>query len=116
MDDNSNKYWVEDSDFLTDAEKLVFAQGLFELEREGVLEYRDGFWYLAVGVEIEETPDGHVARFRKNKTTLQSQSAQSSTPSSGEPSETRVLLLEQAAWPSSPGPGSPDSDDGVNKA
>lgn len=115
MDYNDKKYWVEDTDFLTEAEKLKFAKGLFELERQGVLEYRDGFWRLAAGVEIEETPDGAVAHFFKQKAAVESQAAQSLTPSSGEPSETRVPPLEQAARPLSEGPGSPDSDDEVNK-
>ena len=115
MDYNDKKYWVEDSEFLTEAEKLEFAKGLFELGRRGVLEYRDGLWGLAAGAEIEETPDGVVARFPKQEAAVESQFAQSSTPSSGEPSETRVPPLEQAARPSSEGPGSPDSDDEVNK-
>jgi hypothetical protein len=57
-DYNERKYWVEDSDALTDAEKVRFAKDLLELERQGVLEYRNGRWELAAGVEIEETPDG----------------------------------------------------------
>ena len=95
--------------------KRKFAKGLFELERQGVLEYRDGFWGLAAGVEIEETPDGAVAHFLKQKAAVESHCSQSSTTSSGEPSETRVPPLEQAARPSSQGPGSPDSDDEYSK-
>lgn len=63
MDYNDKKYWVEDTDLLTEAEKLEFAKGLFELERQGVLEYRHGLWGLAAGAEIEETSHGPVARF-----------------------------------------------------
>jgi hypothetical protein len=63
LDYNRNKYYLEESDLLTEAEKIQMAKDLLELERQGVLEYRDGFWGLAAGVEIEETPDGPVARF-----------------------------------------------------
>jgi hypothetical protein len=63
MDFNTDKYFVENSRALTEAEKIQFAKGLIELERQGVLEYRDGQWSLAAGVEIEETPTGPVARF-----------------------------------------------------
>jgi hypothetical protein len=62
MDYNDNKYWVEDSDALTEAEKVRFAKDLFELERQGILEYRDGRWVLGAGAEVEETADGPVAR------------------------------------------------------
>jgi hypothetical protein len=64
---NDNKYWVEDSDALTEAEKVQFAKDLLELERQGIFEYRDGLWGLADGVEIEETPDGPVACFRNKE-------------------------------------------------
>jgi hypothetical protein len=114
MNYKDKKYWVEDNDYLTEAEKFEFAKGLFELERQGILEYRDGLWGLAAGVEIEETPDRVVARLPK-KAAVESHRAKRSTPSSGEPSETRVPPLEQAARPSSRGPGSPDSDDEVSK-
>jgi len=67
MDFNSEKYFVENSDALTEAEKIQFAKDLIELERQGVVEYRDGRWVLVPGVEIEETPDGPVARFRNKK-------------------------------------------------
>ena len=63
MDYNENKYWVEDSDVLTEDQRIQFAKDLLELESQGVLEYRDGRWGLAAGVEIEETPTGPVARF-----------------------------------------------------
>ena len=46
VDYNSNKYWVEDSDLLTEAEKIQMAQSLRELELEGVIEWRDGTWQL----------------------------------------------------------------------
>lgn len=107
-----NKYFVEDSGLLSDAEKICIAQALHELENQGLLEYRDGFWSLAAGVEIEEARDGFT-RFPRQEPAAESQFAQTSTPSSGEPSETRVPPLEQAAQPSSQGPGSPDSDDEV---
>jgi hypothetical protein len=62
MNYNERKYWVEGSD-LTEAEKTQLATTLRELERQGVIEYRDGRWGLAADVEIEETPDGPAARF-----------------------------------------------------
>jgi hypothetical protein len=52
MDFNSEKYFVENSDALTEAEKIQFAKDLIELERKGIVEYRDGRWRLAAGVEI----------------------------------------------------------------
>jgi hypothetical protein len=58
MDFNADKYLVEDSHALSEAEKVQFARDLIELERQGVLEYRAGRWELAAGAEIEETPDG----------------------------------------------------------
>jgi len=64
---NDNKYWVEDSDALTKAEKVQFAKDLLELGDRAPFEYRDGLWRLADGVEIEETPDGPVARFRNKE-------------------------------------------------
>jgi hypothetical protein len=67
MELNRDKYYVEHSDLLTEAEKIQMAKDLLELERQGVLEYRDGFWGLAAGVEIEETPDGPVARLPKKE-------------------------------------------------
>jgi hypothetical protein len=67
MDYNENKYWVEDSDALSEAEKVQFAKDLLELEREGILEWRDGTWGLAEGVEVEETPDGPVTRIRNKE-------------------------------------------------
>jgi hypothetical protein len=67
MDFNTDKYFVEDSHALAEAEKVQFARDLIELERLGVLEYRDGRWELAAGVEIEETSDGPVARFSNKK-------------------------------------------------
>jgi hypothetical protein len=44
MDFNSEKYFVENSDALTEAEKIQFAKDLIELERQGVIEWRDGAW------------------------------------------------------------------------
>jgi hypothetical protein len=46
MDFNSEKYFVENSDALTEAEKIQFAKDLIELERQGVIEWRDGAWQL----------------------------------------------------------------------
>lgn len=63
MDFNSEKYFVENSDALTEAETLQMARDLRALELRGILEYRDGHWGLAAGVEIAETPEGPVARF-----------------------------------------------------
>jgi hypothetical protein len=77
MDYNENKYWVEDSDLLTEAEKIQFAKDLLELERQGVLEYRDGLW-LAADVEVEETPDGSVPASKKR--TAMTRSANSERP------------------------------------
>lgn len=62
MDYNADKYWVEGSDLLTDAEKVQMAKDLRELESRGVIEFRDGRWELAAGVEIEDTLDGPVPR------------------------------------------------------
>ena len=68
MDYNENKYWIEVSDALSEAERVQFAKDLLELERQGILEYRDGRWGLAAGIEIEETPEGApVARFRNKE-------------------------------------------------
>jgi hypothetical protein len=62
MDFNTEKHFVENSDALTEAEKIQFAKDLIELERKGVIEFCDGRWKLAPGAEIEETPAGPVAR------------------------------------------------------
>jgi len=67
MDLNADKYFVESSKALTEAEKIQMAKDLLELERRGVLEYRDGRWGLAAGVEIAETEDGAVARSRNKE-------------------------------------------------
>jgi hypothetical protein len=53
MDYNANKYWVEDSDLLTEAEKIQMAKDLRELESRGVIEFRGGRWRLAAGTEID---------------------------------------------------------------
>jgi len=58
MDYNENKYWIEVSDALSEAERVQFAKDLLDLERQGILEYRDGRWGLVAGIEIEETPNG----------------------------------------------------------
>ena len=58
MNYNANKYWVEGSELLTDAEKVQMAKDLRELESRGVIEFRDGRWGLAADVEIEETRNG----------------------------------------------------------
>jgi hypothetical protein len=115
MNFNPDKYYVAHSNRLTEAEKIQFAKDLLELERQGVLEYRDGLWGLADGVEVEETPDGPVARFRKHDDALPAELATSSTTSSGEPSETRVPPVAKAARPLSEGSSSPDSDNEVSK-
>jgi hypothetical protein len=62
MDFNKDKYYVENSGLLTQAEKIQLAKDLRELESRGVIEFRDGRWELAAGAEIAETPDGPVAR------------------------------------------------------
>jgi hypothetical protein len=115
MDYNENKYWAEDSDVLTEAQRIQFAKDLLELESQGVLEYRDGTWGLADGVEVEETPAGPVAHFRKHDDASPAELATSSTTSSGEPSETRVPPVAKAARPLSEGSSSPDSDNEVSK-
>ena len=61
MDFNSDKYFVENSRALTEAEKIQFAKDLIELERQGVLEYRHGRWGLGPGVVIEQTAVGPMA-------------------------------------------------------
>ena len=64
-DYNEHKYWTESSD-LTEAEKIQMAKDLRELESRGVIEFRDGRWGLAAGVE--ETPDGlHSNREEKEE-------------------------------------------------
>ena len=61
MDYNQNTYWIEDSDLLTEADKVRMVTALIDLERRGILEYRNGAWVIAPGVLIEETTDGLVA-------------------------------------------------------
>lgn len=63
MDHNASKYFIEHSEHLTEAETIQFAKDLFELERRGILEYRDGAWGLAARRRIAKTPEGPVARF-----------------------------------------------------
>jgi len=115
MDFNKDKYYVENSDLLTEAEKIQLAKDLLELERRGILECRDGAWVLADGVEVEETPTGPVARLRKTECAIPGQLATGSVTSSGEPSETRVPPLSKAARPSAEGSRSPDSNDQDSK-
>lgn len=67
MDHDASKYFIEHSENLTEGQKVRMAADLRELERRGIIEYRDGRWSLAPGVEIEETPDGPVARFRNKE-------------------------------------------------
>jgi len=43
---NTDKYFVENSHALTEVEKTQLATALRELERQGVIEYRDGRWGL----------------------------------------------------------------------
>jgi hypothetical protein len=61
MNYNEHKYWIESS-ALTEAERIQMAKDLCELESRGVIQFRGGRWQLAAGGEIEETPDGPVAR------------------------------------------------------
>jgi hypothetical protein len=63
MNHNANKYYLPENKELSESQKLGLAKALLELERQGVVEWRDGAWQLATGVEIEETSDGPVARF-----------------------------------------------------
>jgi hypothetical protein len=53
MSYNAHKYWVEDSDLLTEAEKIQMAKELRELERQGIIEYRDGRWGLVEQIKKE---------------------------------------------------------------
>lgn len=61
MDYDANKYWVVDSELLTETEKAKLATSLRELERRGVIEYRDGRWGLVAGADTEGTPEGEPA-------------------------------------------------------
>lgn len=67
MDLNKDKYYVEGADVLSEPEKLQMAKDLLELEGRGVIEYHDGRWRLAAGVEIEGTPGRPVIHFRNKK-------------------------------------------------
>jgi hypothetical protein len=67
MNYNLNKYYIEDSGLLTEAEKLRLAKDLVELERRGILEYRDGRWGFAAGIEIEKTAEGAPVARSRNK-------------------------------------------------
>lgn len=66
-DYNPNRYYIEDSDLLTEAEKIEIARSLRELELKGVIEWRHGAWQLVPNVGSEETEEGPVARFRNSK-------------------------------------------------
>jgi hypothetical protein len=63
MNHNANKYYLPENKELSESQKLGLAKALLELERQGVIEWRDGAWQLVTGVEIEETSDGPAARF-----------------------------------------------------
>ena len=115
MDYNHSNYFVEHSDLLTEAEKIQFAKDLLELERQGILEYRDGLWGLAADVEVEETPDGPIGRFQKTERAAPGPLAASSVTSLGEPSETRVPPPTKPTRPSKEGRSSPNSDDQDSK-
>ena len=56
-DYNLNRYYIEDSELLTEAEKIEMARSLRELELKGVIEWRDGAWQLTANVEIEGTEE-----------------------------------------------------------
>jgi hypothetical protein len=67
MELNKDKYYAEESDLLTEAEKLQMVRDLRALELQGILEYRNGRWGLAAGAEIAETEEGPVARSRNKE-------------------------------------------------
>ena len=67
MELNRDKFYMENSDLLTEAERIQMAKDFLELERRGIIEHCDGRWGLAAGVEIEETVNGPVARFRNEE-------------------------------------------------
>jgi hypothetical protein len=112
MEYNRNKYYVEGSGVLSEAEKLQVARDLRTLELEGVLEYREGTWGLTAGIEIEETAEGTgtMVRIHKQNGGVPARSAESSTQSSGEQSETRGPSLSKAARPSAEDSSSPDTN------
>jgi hypothetical protein len=62
MNHNQRKYWVEGSELLTEGEMIQMARDLRELERQGVIEFRDGRWALSAGAEIADMPDDQMAR------------------------------------------------------
>ena len=112
MDFNKGKYYAEDSDLLTEAEMIQFARDLRELERQGIIEWRDGAWQLVAGAATKQTPHGPAARIRKENVAVTGELAASSVTSSGEPSDAqRVLPLTKVARPSEKGPSAPDSND-----
>jgi DNA-binding transcriptional regulator YhcF (GntR family) len=55
MNHNADKYWIEDSELLTEAEKTQLATALRELERQGIIEYRDGHWTLVKEIKKEKS-------------------------------------------------------------
>jgi hypothetical protein len=112
MNYNANRYYLAESKQLSEPEKLQLAKDLVELERQGILAWRDGTWGLVEGVEVEETSAGPVARFRKQNDAVPGQLAASSVTSSGEPSDAQgVPPLSKAARPSREGSSSADQDD-----
>ena len=54
MNYNEKKYWIEVSDALSEAERVQFAKDLLDLERQGVIEYRDGRWGLVEQIKKEK--------------------------------------------------------------
>lgn len=112
MDFNNGKYYLADSGLLTEADSIQFARDLRALERQGIIEWRDGAWQLVAGAETEQTPDGLVTRVRKENVAVPGELAASSVTSSGEPSHAQgVLQLTKATRPSENGSSSPDSND-----
>ena len=67
MDYNADKYLVEDSDLLTEAEKIEMARSLRQLELKGVIEWRDGAWQLAANVESEVASQPPAGRSRNKE-------------------------------------------------
>jgi hypothetical protein len=55
MNHNADKYWIEDSELLTEVEKTQMATALRELENQGVIEYSDGRWALVEQIKKEKS-------------------------------------------------------------
>ena len=87
MNFNEKKYYIAADSRLTELEKLQLAKDLLELERRGVLEYRAGAWGLAADVEIEETVNGPVTRFRKTEDAVPDREGSSSPNSDDQDSK-----------------------------